>query len=38
VDHEKRARSNEHRLDSAWFGQGLAIKQRALDAALQMVA
>jgi phage/plasmid-like protein (TIGR03299 family) len=38
VDHEKRARSSEHRLDSAWFGQGLAIKQRALDAALQMVA
>lgn len=38
VDHAKRARSNEHRLDSAWFGQGSAIKQRALDAALQLVA
>lgn len=37
VDHEKRARSTEHRLDSAWFGQGAAIKQRALDAALQLV-
>lgn len=38
VDHERRARSTEHRLDSAWFGQGAAIKQRALDAALQLVA
>lgn len=38
VDHEKRARSSEHRMDSAWFGQGAALKQRALDAALQLVA
>ncbi|MGU0806022.1 DUF932 domain-containing protein [Pseudomonas aeruginosa] len=38
VDHERRARSNEYRMDSAWFGQGAQIKQRALDAALQMVA
>jgi phage/plasmid-like protein (TIGR03299 family) len=38
VDHERRARSNENRLDSAWFGQGAAIKQKALDAALQLVA
>lgn len=38
VDHEKRARSNEHRMDSAWFGQGASIKQKALDAALQLVA
>lgn len=38
VDHERRARSNEYRMDSAWFGQGALIKQRALDAALQMVA
>lgn len=38
VDHERRTRSNDHRLDSAWFGQGQAIKQRALDTALQMVA
>jgi hypothetical protein len=36
VDHEKRARSQENRLDSAWFGQGAALKQRALDYALQM--
>jgi phage/plasmid-like protein (TIGR03299 family) len=38
VDHERRARSDEYRLDSAWFGQGAAIKQRALDQALQMVS
>lgn len=38
VDHERRARSNEYRLDSAWFGQGAQIKQRALYAALQLVA
>jgi hypothetical protein len=38
VDHEKRARSQENRLDSAWFGQGAALKQRALDYALQMAA
>lgn len=37
VDHERRARSQEYRLDSAWFGQGAQLKQRALDAALQMV-
>lgn len=38
VDHERRARSTEYRVDSAWFGQGAVIKQRALDAALQLVA
>lgn len=38
VDHERRARSTEYRIDSAWFGQGAAIKQRALDTALQLVA
>lgn len=38
VDHERRARSQEYRLDSAWFGQGAAIKQRALEAALQLVS
>ena len=37
VDHEKRARSQEYRLDSAWFGQGAALKQRALDRALLLV-
>jgi phage/plasmid-like protein (TIGR03299 family) len=38
VDHSRRARSPSNRLDSAWFGQGAVIKQRALDAALQLVA
>lgn len=38
VDHEKRARSQDHRLDSAWFGQGAQLKQRALDTALLMAA
>ena len=38
VDHERRARSNEYRMDSAWFGQGANIKQRALEAALQLAA
>ncbi|WP_413703955.1 DUF932 domain-containing protein [Pseudomonas sp. Pseusp16] len=38
VDHERRARSNEYRMDTAWFGQGAVIKQRALNTALQMVA
>lgn len=37
VDHERRARSQDHRLDSAWFGQGAALKQRALDHAMQLV-
>ncbi len=38
IDHEKRARSVEHRIDSAWFGQGATVKQRALTSALQLVA
>jgi hypothetical protein len=38
VDHERRARNQENRLDSAWFGQGAALKQRALDQAMQLVA
>ena len=37
VDHERRARSREYRLESAWFGQGAAVKQRAFDLALDMV-
>lgn len=37
VDHDRRAKNAEYRLDSAWFGQGAQIKQRALDAALQLV-
>ena len=38
VDHEKRARSTDHRLDSAWFGQGAVLKQKALDHAIHLVA
>jgi len=38
VDHEKQARSTDHRLDSAWFGQGATLKQKALDHALTLVA
>lgn len=38
VDHERRARSTDHRLESAWFGQGATLKQKALDQALLMTA
>ena len=38
VDHERRALSREYRLDSAWFGQGAIVKQRAFDNALDMLA
>lgn len=38
VDHERRARTQEYRLDSAWFGQGAVLKQRALGHALHLVA
>lgn len=38
VDHHRQARSNDYRLDSAWFGNGAQMKQRALDSALQLVA
>ncbi|POA48298.1 hypothetical protein C1893_10575 [Pseudomonas sp. MPR-ANC1] len=38
VDHKRRARNADYRLDSAWFSQGAAIKQRALDTALALVA
>lgn len=38
IDHERRAMSNDHRLDSAWFGAGANIKQRSLEQALRMIA
>ena len=38
VDHERRAMSQDYRLDSAWFGAGAAIKQRGLEQALRMIA
>lgn len=33
IDHERRARSIDFRIDSAWFGQGASVKARALDLA-----
>lgn len=38
VDHERRAISTDHRMDSAWFGAGASIKQRGLEQALRMVS
>jgi phage/plasmid-like protein (TIGR03299 family) len=38
IDHHRRARSNDHRRDAAWFGQGAQIKQRAWDEAMKLVA
>ena len=38
VDHERRARNTDYRLDSAWFGQGAVLKQKALDDTLLMLA
>ena len=38
VDHERKAKNQDYRIDSAWFGQGASLKQRALEHALQLVA
>lgn len=38
VDHHRRARSENHRRDAAWFGQGARIKRRALVEVLGLVA
>lgn len=38
VDHYRRADSNDHRRDAAWFGQGALLKQRAWNEALMLVA
>ncbi|WP_353627694.1 DUF932 domain-containing protein [Ralstonia pseudosolanacearum] len=37
VDHQRRARSDDNRRDSAWFGAGATLKQRAWDEALRLV-
>lgn len=37
VDHERRARSRDSRLDSAWFGAGAVLKQKSFDHALQLL-
>ena len=38
ADHERRAMSQDHRLDSAWFGAGAGLKQRGLEQALRMLS
>lgn len=38
VDHERRARSEDHRRDAAWFGAGATLKEKAWDEALRLVA
>lgn len=38
VDHEKRSKSQDYRLDSAWFGTGASLKDRALTQALELLA
>jgi hypothetical protein len=35
---QRRAMSADHRLESAWFGQSAAIKEKALDQALLMIS
>lgn len=38
IDHERRARNTDYRLDSAWFGHGAMLKQKALDRTMLMLA
>ena len=38
VDHHRRARSDDHRREAAWFGQGAQFKQRAWDELVQLAA
>ena len=38
VDHHRRARSDDHRREAAWFGQGATFKQRAWDELVQLAA
>lgn len=38
VDHHRRARSDDHRRDAAWFGPGAQIKRRAWDEVMKLVA
>lgn len=37
TDHHRRARSDDHRRDAAWFGAGASLKQKAWDEALKLV-
>jgi phage/plasmid-like protein (TIGR03299 family) len=38
TDHHRRARSDDHRRDAAWFGAGAALKQKAWDEAMSLVS
>ena len=38
VDHERRARSQDHRIDSAWFGQGANLNAKAWQEELKLAA
>lgn len=38
VDTHRRARNQDYRLDSAWFGQGATIKQKGFEAAMALAA
>lgn len=38
IDQNKRARNQSNRLDSAWFGDGFNLKQRAVDETLLLAA
>lgn len=38
VDQHRRARNQDYRLDSAWFGQGAEIKRRAFTEAMKLAA
>lgn len=38
IDHHRRAKTIDHRMDSAWFGNGAAVKNRALVQAMSLVA
>jgi phage/plasmid-like protein (TIGR03299 family) len=38
IDHHRRAKTIDHRVDSAWFGTGAAVKNRALEQAMSLVA
>ncbi len=38
VDHERKAKDTDYRLDSAWFGQGAVLKEKALKQAQLLAA
>lgn len=38
VDHERRAKSDDHRKDSSWFGAGSQLKGKALEQAMALAA